>query len=169
MLGMGCALLLSRMFGCADVYVHDLEPTRLDRAQAVGIHPLRDLPTSIGSDAEYAGLYAQEQFDLVVETTGTADALQQGLARINPGGTLVMLGFLQCAEIAPGDLVIKAARVVGSIGGSGSFEAVVPWLASHAGEARTLISHSFPSDRADAAFAAASNRREALKVQVRFP
>jgi L-iditol 2-dehydrogenase len=169
MLGMGCALLLSRMFGCAELFVHDLEPARLDRAQALGVYPLRDLPTSVGSDAGYAGLYAQEQFDLVVETTGTADALQQGLARLNPGGTVVMLGFLQRAEISPRDLVIKAARVVGSIGGSGSFEAVVPWLASHADEAKTLISHSFPADRADAAFAAAGNPREALKVQVRFP
>jgi L-iditol 2-dehydrogenase len=169
MLGMGCALLLSRMFGCAGLFLHDLEPTRLDRARTLGVKPLRDLPASVGSDAGYAGLYAHEQFDLVVETTGTADALHQGIARLNPGGTLVMLGFLRRAEIAPGDLVIKAARVVGSIGGSGSFEAVVPWLASHADEARTFISHSFPSDRADAAFAAAGNRREALKVQVRFP
>jgi L-iditol 2-dehydrogenase len=169
MLGMGCALLLRRMFDCADAFVHDLEPARIERARALGAHPLRDLSASIGSDAGYAGLYAHEQFDLVIETTGTADALQQGLACLNPGGTLVMLGFLQRAEIAPRDLVIKAARVVGSIGGSGSFEAVVPWLASHADEAKTLISHSFPADRADAAFAAAGNRREALKVQVRFP
>jgi threonine dehydrogenase-like Zn-dependent dehydrogenase len=65
--------------------------------------------------------------------------------------------------------VIKAARIVGSIGGSGSFEAIVPWLATHADEASKLVTHSFCADRAEQAFAVAGNGPEALKVQLRFP
>jgi L-iditol 2-dehydrogenase len=169
MLGQGAALLLRRMFGCTEVALHDREPARLDRAQALGVHQLAELPAGAEPGADYAGLYAKEQFDLVIETTGAAEALQQAIALLNPGGTLLMLGFLDRAEIAPKALVIKAARIVGSIGGSGSFEAIVPWLATHADEARKLVTHSFCADRAEQAFAVASNSPEALKVQLRFP
>ena len=79
-----------------------------------------------------------------------------------------MLGFLSRTEFAPKDLVIKAAKLVGSIGGSGSFEAIVPWLASHADEAEDLISHSIPADEAAQAFGIAADRHQALKVQVRL-
>jgi len=168
MLGQGSALLLRRMFGCTDVFLHDQVPARLHRAEALGVRPLEGLPASTTADADYAGLYAKEQFDLVIETTGAAEVLRQAMALLNPGGTLVMLGFGDRTEIVPKELVIKAAHIVGSIGGSGSFEAIVPWLASHADDARRLITHSFSPDQADAAFAVAGNAHEALKVQLRF-
>jgi L-idonate 5-dehydrogenase len=168
MLGQGCALLLGRTFGCAELVLHDLAPARLDRAEALGVRRLEVLFPAAERAAGYAGLYAKEQFDLVIETTGSERALQQGLDLLNPGGTLLMLGYLDRAEIAPGDLVLKAGRIVGSIGGSGSFEAIVPWLASHADDARRLITHSFSPDQAAEAFAVAGNAHEALKVQLLF-
>jgi L-iditol 2-dehydrogenase len=168
MLGQGCALLLSRMSGCTELFLHDVEAARLDRAEALGAGRLDVLPAGTGRRSDYAGLYVEEQFDLVIETSGTERALQQGLALLNPGGTLLMLGYLDRAEIAPSELVLKAARIVGSIGGSGSFETIVPWLASHADEARRLITHSFSSQQADEAFAVAGNPHEAFKVQLRF-
>ena len=170
MIGLGCVLLLRRMFGCDDVFVHDIEPARMKRAQALGAGILTAAPATTAATDGYAGLYhaAGDRFDIVVETTGATSALQLGLRVLMPGGTLAMLGFLPKAEIAPKDLVIKAARIVGSIGGSGMFEKVVPWLAQHATEARALVSHSFPAHRAEEAFAAAGDRQNGLKVQVRF-
>ncbi len=156
------------MFGCTELFLHDIEAARLDRAEALGVRRLNVLPPGTATGPDYAALYVEERFDLVIETSGTERALQHGLTLLNPGGTLLMLGYLDPAEIAPSELVLKAARIVGSIGGSGRFETIVPWLASHADEARRLITHSFSAHQADEAFAVAGNPNEALKVQLRL-
>lgn len=167
MIGLGCALLLKHMFGCTDVTVCDREPARLARAEPLGVALLEGVPAFMPA-SDYAGLYGGDGFDLVIETTGAASPLRQGLALLNPGGTLVMLGFLAHADIAPKDLVVRAARMVGSIGGSGSFEAILSWLATHAEVAARLISHSLPVSEAAAAFARAADRQQGLKVQMRL-
>lgn len=167
MIGLSCALLLRHMFGCAEVTVCDREPSRLARAVSLGAHLIESLPET-APPADYAGLYGGDGFDLVIETTGAASFLRQGLVLLNPGGTVVMLGFLARAEITPKDLVVKAGRLMGSIGGSSSFEAVLPWLATHSEAAARLISHSLPVSEAAAAFAAAADRQDGLKVQMRL-
>ena len=55
---------------------------------------------------------------------------KQALADVNPAGTIVHLGFLPEATFSPKLLTLKGARMVGSIGGSGMFETVVPRVAT---------------------------------------
>ena len=168
MIGLGSAFLLRRFFGCRRIHVHDLEPARLRRAEAFGVEALDQLPRGRASTAGYGELYGAEGFDLVIETTGAPAALERGIEILNPGGSLVLLGFTGSARLAPRLLVISGTRLVGSIGGSGSFEAIVPWLGEHAREARKLISHTLVANEAEDAFAIAQDRNAALKVQMRF-
>jgi threonine dehydrogenase-like Zn-dependent dehydrogenase len=166
MIGQGCALLARRMFGC-DVLLHDLQAARRKRAGDLGIQVLAGLPV-VEQGSDYGRLYEGDLFDLVVETTGAPAAFQQALRLVDPGGSIALLGFTGETAIMPKSLVIKAARLCGSIGGSGSFEAVLPWLAAHQGKARQLISHRYPAAKAEQAFEAARDRQNALKVQVSF-
>jgi threonine dehydrogenase-like Zn-dependent dehydrogenase len=80
-----------------------------------------------------------------------------------------MTGYLGKTEFIPKDFVLKAARMVGRIGGSEMFGTIVPWLAEHGPAARkALVTHTFPAERAAEAFATARDRENALKVQITF-
>jgi threonine dehydrogenase-like Zn-dependent dehydrogenase len=168
MIGSGCVLLLRRLFGCTQVFVHDLQPSRLARAAAFGAKALTIIPASPIGDAGYGAIYSGDGFDVIIETSGSASAFAQAQSLLNPSGTLAMLGFLSEVSFAPKDLVIKAGRLVGSIGGSGMFETVVPWLERHADEARPLITHSLSAEHAERAFDIAADGDQALKVQLAF-
>jgi threonine dehydrogenase-like Zn-dependent dehydrogenase len=116
----------------------------------------------------YEQLYGSDGYDLVFETTGSPAAQKQALADINPAGTIVHLGFLPQATFSPKLLTLKGARMVGSIGGSGMFETVVPWLARQAGALRPLITESFPAEYFVKAFTAAADRKRSLKTHLVF-
>jgi L-iditol 2-dehydrogenase len=168
MLGLGCALLLRRMFGAGEVFLHDIEGPRLKRAAKFDVEPLADLPEPREA-GDYATLYGKAgAFDLILETTGVPAVLERSLRLLNPGGALVLLAFTGVASFAPRDLVINASRVVGSIGGTGSFEPVIAWLSTHADEASELVTHRYLAVNAMPAFETAQDRSTALKVQLRF-
>jgi threonine dehydrogenase-like Zn-dependent dehydrogenase len=61
--------------------------------------------------------------DVVVETVGDASApglpgtLQQGIALVRRGGSVVILGvFVQPASLHPGLMVLREVRLIGSVG-----------------------------------------------------
>jgi threonine dehydrogenase-like Zn-dependent dehydrogenase len=168
-IGMGCLVVLKYYYNCEDVTVHDIEPARVARAVTFGALRLpADMQTSAGGQ-DYASLYGRDGFDVIIETTGARSAFEQALQLLNPGGTLAMTGYLGKTEFAPKDLVLKAARMVGRIGGTEMFGEIVPWLAEYGAMARkALVTHIFPAERAAEAFATARDRENVLKVQLTF-
>jgi L-iditol 2-dehydrogenase len=168
MLGLGCLILLRHLHQATEVFLADLEHSRQARAVSLGAK-IPEFPAASAADvADYASLYDSSGFDLVIETTGSADAFRQALSVTNPRGTVVLLGFTPVTQFPVKQVVTKGLRIAGSIGGSGSFERIVPWLESHGEVARPLLGPNFPAANAMAAFVAAQDRNLAPKIQLRF-
>jgi threonine dehydrogenase-like Zn-dependent dehydrogenase len=90
------------------------------------------------------------------------------LLQLNPAGTVVHFGFLESVRFSPRLLALKGAKMIGSIGGSGTFENVVPMLVRHGDVLGKLITLTCDADDFTAAFASAVDRHSALKTQITF-
>jgi threonine dehydrogenase-like Zn-dependent dehydrogenase len=169
MIGIACVAVLRLLSRCQSVTLLDPVPARAKRAQWFGAVPL--VASSSPDDQvmrDYGELYGRDGYDVIFETTGSEAAFTQGLTRLNPGGTAVHYGFLERASFSPKLLVLKGARIIGSIGGSEMFDTIVPMLVEHADVLRNLVTHTFRAGDFTAAFAAAVDRESALKTQITF-
>jgi L-iditol 2-dehydrogenase len=169
MIGMACVAVLRLLYQCSDVALCDPVLERRIRAASFGAKPL-EVTTNVAlrDRAGYDELYGLEGYDVIFETTGAGTAFEQALLHLNAGGTLALLGFLGETAFSPKSLTLKAARMVGSIGGSGAFETVIPWLTERAEELRSLITHQFDAEDFERAFTTAVDHRSALKTQLIF-
>jgi threonine dehydrogenase-like Zn-dependent dehydrogenase len=169
MIGIACSAVLRLLYECPDVTLFDPLPERQLRATWFEAkHPTATDIVPAQDSVAYDQLYGADGYDLVFETTGSPAALRQALAQLNPGGTLVHLGFLDQATFSPKLLTLKGARMIGSIGGTGVFQTVVPWLSKHADALRPLITETFPAEDYENAFTAAADKQKSLKTQLAF-
>lgn len=111
------------------------------------------------------------EFDLVIDAAGTRDALTRAVETARPGGTLLLLGSYWDGFELPGmQLTLKELRVVPSIlygraGATRDFDVAAALLAVRPEIPRTLVTHRFPLEAAEDAFATARDRRSgAIKV-----
>jgi L-gulonate 5-dehydrogenase len=166
MIGISCLLALRLMHNCQSIALFDPVESRVQRAYALGAVTAEGIEKAVGGRNDYQSLYGDTGYDIIFETTGVAGAFNQALELVRPSGTVVSLGFIESADISPRLLTLKAARIVGSIGGSGMFEHVLPVLEQHADTFDTLITHVFAPRHANQAFETATQHSEALKIQI---
>jgi threonine dehydrogenase-like Zn-dependent dehydrogenase len=112
--------------------------------------------------------------DVVVETVGGhADTLGHAFTLVAPGGRISVLGaFTQPVQIHPILFFMKEPRVVGSNcygrpGRASDYELAIEIMRRNAETLRALITHRFPLDRIDEAYATADDKSSgAIKVQI---
>lgn len=132
---------------------------RLELAQALGIRIAR-----IGQDEE-----KDISAELVIETTGASDVLEEALNRVAPGGTLLLY--------APGTFKVEATRVfrkelkiIGATGAIGTMQKAMDILALNPAPYERLLTHNFPISSGQAAFELATaepaTRGEFLKASM---
>jgi threonine dehydrogenase-like Zn-dependent dehydrogenase len=117
---------------------------------------------------------ASTEFDVVIETVGgNADTLTQAMSLVRPGGTICMLGVFDAPVPFPAfDCSLKEARLVGSNCYSRTharpdFAIAVDLLAQHADLIRQLVTHRFPLDEVNEAFATAADKSTgSIKVTI---
>lgn len=129
------------------VGVVDLNEGRLEWASRAGA-------TRTATSAE--DLVPERGFDLVVDCTGAVPAIEDGLRRLNRGGTFLQFGVPgedAVASFRAYDLFRKEFTVIGSNSGHDSFERAAVLLARGAVDPDLVISDRFPLDEAPAAFA----------------
>jgi threonine dehydrogenase-like Zn-dependent dehydrogenase len=167
-IGLACFFALKYGLGCQQVEVYDLVPSRVQKAQELGADPLTDV-TGAATDAEaYGSLYSGQGYDVIFETTGAAAAFGRAVELVRPLGTIMALGFIPSVEFHLKQITLKAARVMGSIGGTGDFEPALSFVASHPHLAAALITHRVPYDEVGRAFELALDRKASMKVLVQF-
>ena len=131
-------------------------------------HPRqRDAGERIGASGPPVG-----EYDVVIETAGSASGLVRSAELVRPGGRVVLLGNFQPSAPVPGvPTLVKEITWIGSAGrgrhdgGVREFAESAAVLAANPEIARAVITHRFPLADAAEAFRVADDRASgAIKV-----
>jgi L-iditol 2-dehydrogenase len=162
-IGLSCLFALRYLEGCEHVELFDVVESRVTKALALGAAELTDVAAA-GSDAEdYGDLYSGRGYDAIFETSGAPVAFRRAVELVRPLGTIMALGFIPSVEFDLKQITLKAAHIMGSIGGTGEFERVLAFLLEHPGLAGELISHRVPFEAYARAFDLMLDRRNSIK------
>jgi 2-desacetyl-2-hydroxyethyl bacteriochlorophyllide A dehydrogenase len=157
---MGLMMLkLAQHVGAVSVDVVDLNPERLAVAARLG---LSNAAPSAGEIEPAFG------WDLVIDATGNTAAIQDGIARVGPGGTFLQFGvadYAARATIEPYRIYNKEITITGSMAVLHSYERAAELFAAGVLDPADFITDRLPLDRyADAIEAFRSGA--GLKTQV---
>ncbi|MGW0738070.1 zinc-dependent alcohol dehydrogenase family protein [Streptomyces sp. NPDC002851] len=136
---MGLMMLeLAKRTGAARVDVVDLNPERLATARQLGV-------SAAATSADE--LDRPEGWDIVVDATGNARAIQDGLGRVAKAGTFLQFGVADYAtrvEIDPYRIYNQEITITGSMAVLHSFERAAELFASGALDPDVFISDRMP-------------------------
>jgi threonine dehydrogenase-like Zn-dependent dehydrogenase len=167
-IGFSCFFALKYIEGCGHVELFDLVESRVQKGLELGAEELTDVTADAGDSESYGGLYSGRGYDAIFETSGAPAAFHGAVDLVRPLGTIMALGFIPSIELSLKTITFKAARIMGSMGGTGEFEAVLRFVLEHPEAARQLITHSIDFEGYAKAFEVASDRKNAMKVLVHF-
>lgn len=167
-IGLACFFALKYIENCNHVELFDLVPARVEKAIELGAVALTDVTTAVGDANSYGSLYSGRGYDAIFETSASPTAFRRAVDLLRPLGTVMALGFIPSIEISLKTITLKAARIMGSMGGTGEFETVLNFTFNYPDLARQLITHKLPFEDYAQAFAAAEDRQHAMKVLVTF-
>lgn len=167
-IGLACFFALKYIEGCEHVELFDLVRARVDKAIELGASELTDVTAEGGEADSYGGLYSGRGYDAIFETSGSVMAFRQAVDLVRPLGTVMALGFIPSIEFSLKTITLKAARIMGSMGGTGEFDTVLNFTLNHPDLARQIITHKLPFEDYAKAFEAAKDRQNAMKVLVTF-
>ena len=138
---------------------------RGDLARALGADGVAT--TEGGGAAEAArGFSGREGVDLVIETAGTAVAVEQALELARPGGRVVLTGLPhEASRVDFFSVVQREIRIVGSMIYQQEFPEAIQLLSEGKVRVDRLVTHRFPLDRLQEAFVA-HRTPDAIKVSV---
>lgn len=171
-LGVGTLGLLAvqvlKARGCAVLAVGRTE-ARLDVARALGADAVTAAsaatPGATPADAARA-LSGREGVDLVVETAGTPEAVNQAVQLARPGGRVVLTGLPHAPSSVDFFWVVRRElTLLGSMIYQAEFPEAIRLLADGTVRAERLLTHRFPLEAALAAFQA-HRAPDSIKVAV---
>jgi 2-desacetyl-2-hydroxyethyl bacteriochlorophyllide A dehydrogenase len=131
---------LAKRAGAESVSMVDLNPERLETAKRLGC-------TAATTDA--GELDAPRGWDVVIDCTGVAAAIRDGLGRVGRGGTFLQFGvsaYDARVEIEPYEIYRREITVTGSMAVLHSFDRAGQLLAAGVLDPDVFVSHRFPLD-----------------------
>ena len=167
-IGFSCLLALKYIEGCGHVELFDIIESRMNKALELGAAKPTDVVEAEGNRDSYGGLYSGRGYDAIFEASGSSDAFRRAVDLVRPLGTIMALGFIPSVEFSLKEITFKAARIMGSIGGTGEFEKVLDVVSKHPHVVGQLITHQIPFEDYDGAFEIASDRNKSMKVLIHF-
>lgn len=160
-LGMVNALRLQKV---KKLIVLDLNDARLEKAKEFGADVTLNPKTC---DAVQAVLDMTDGVgcDIYIEATGHPSAVQQGLDMIRKGGTFVEFSVMSGTSTIDWSIIgdAKEITIYGSQLSPHCFQPVIDWLAEGKIQTDGIISHKFPLEQWEQAYATAQTQ-QALKV-----
>ena len=139
---MGLMMLeLAKRTGAASVDVVDLNPARLETARLLGVS---------GAAAGADELDRPGGWDVVVDATGNAAAIQDGLGRVAKAGTFLQFGVADYAtrvQIDPYRIYNQEITITGSMAVLHSYERAAELFANGVLDPGVFISDRLPLER----------------------
>ncbi|RFU82423.1 alcohol dehydrogenase [Streptomyces triticagri] len=138
---MGLMMLeLAKKTGAASVDVVDLNPERLATAQQLGVSA-----AAAGADE----LDRPQGWDVVIDATGNAAAIQDGIGRVAKAGTFLQFGvadYATTATIEPYKIYNQEITITGSMAVLHSYERAAELFAGGVLDPEVFISDRLPLD-----------------------
>ncbi len=160
------AVLVARAAGAAQIVATDITEFTLAKAREVGAdvtHNVADAPDALAGYSAKKG-----HFDVLFECTGVAPVVASTVSALRPRATMVQLGLGGDMTLPVQAMTAKELVLKGSFRFHPEFAIGVAMMQSGRLDLKPLITHTLPLDQMQAAFDLASDRNQALKVQIAF-
>ncbi len=158
-------LQLARLAGASEVLATDVLPHRVEAAQLHGADEAYVVENSI--DNQQLMRLAGRKLDVVFEAAGEDAAVEMAVAAARPGGKVILVGIpsddrtsFTASTARRKGLTLKLVRRMKL-----TYPRAIQLVESGKVNVRSLVTHTFPLDRATEAFAVAA-RRDGLKVVI---
>ena len=155
-----------RRAGAARIVAVDIADKPLECARAMGA----DETINIAKHPEALTPFAANKgvFDVMFEASGNDRALRSGLDVVTPRGVIVSIGLGGDSALPLNQLVGKELELRGTFRFHEEFAVAVRFLNEGLIDGRPVISHVMNFDDAIHAFELASDKSQAMKVQINF-
>jgi L-idonate 5-dehydrogenase len=155
-----------RRAGAARIVAVDIADKPLECARAMGA----DETINIAKQPEALAPFAVNKgvFDVMFEASGNDRALRNGLDVVAPRGVIVSIGLGGDSTLPLNQLVGKELELRGTFRFHEEFAVAVRFLNEGLVDGRPVISHVLDFDDAIHAFELASDKSQAMKVQINF-
>ena len=164
-IGLLC-ILVARRSGAAEIVATDLSDFTLRMACQIGA----DSTVNVGQTPERMADYEASKgyFDLLFECTGVAQALAGGIAALRPDGMVVQLGLGGDMQVPVQTMTTKEIQFRGSFRFHDEFLTGVELMQRNLIDVKPLITHTVALGDSESGFQLASDRNQAVKVQIAF-
>ena len=164
-------VLLARKNGAGKIIGADLVPFRLEKAKEFGADEVIDVSQTNLTDS-LKELTEGRMADIVIVGPNSIRAMQQGLASVGPGGTVVFFTPAKPGEqlvIEPNDLYFRDINIVTSYscGPADTADALV-MIEEGLVSAQKLVTHRFPIEKTAEAFRLTAEAKNSLKTVITF-
>jgi len=133
-------LQVLREFGCSQVYVTDIDDTRLQLAEKLGATAIVNGKTT-DAVAEFQRLSSGTGVDVALEAVGSTVTIQTSINSVRKGGSVVLIGNIAPkVEIPLQAVVSREIRLQGSAASAGEYPECIDLLARGAIKVDELIS-----------------------------
>lgn len=160
------AVLVARASGAVEIVATDVTDFTLDMARTCGADAtVNVMAASDGLDRFAAG---KGHFDVLFECSGNQNALVGAIPTLQPGGTILQLGLGGDMNLPVQAMTAKELVMKGSFRFHHEFPLAVEMMRSGRIDVKPLITQTMPLNNAVDAFELASDRTQAIKVQIAF-
>ena len=160
------SILAARRAGAVEIVATDLSDFTLEVARRAGAD--RTINSAKEPDALAAYGADKGYFDVLYECSGAAVALAGGIGAMRPRGVVLQLGLGGDMTVPMMAITSKELDIRGSFRFHSEFAIGVELMRKGLIDVKPLITQTLPLDRAVEAFNLASDRTQAMKVQIAF-
>jgi L-idonate 5-dehydrogenase len=160
------AVVAARYAGASEIVATDVSPYPLSIARQVGAsHTI-----NVAENPQGLEPYTQEKgtFDVLFEASGNEAALRGALDALRPGAVIVQLGLGGDMKLPINIIVAQELQIRGTFRFDEEFRLAVDLMGKGLVDVKPLLTQTIPFERAVDAFTLASDRSQAMKVQLTF-
>jgi L-idonate 5-dehydrogenase len=160
------AVLVARAAGAAQIMATDITDFTLGKAREIGADITHNVAVHAGALEAYSD--AKGHFDVLFECTGVGPVVASTIPAMRPGATMVQLGLGGDMTLPIQAMTAKELSFKGSFRFHAEFFSAIDLMSNGRLDVTPLVTHTLPLVDAVKAFELASDRTQALKIQIAF-